>query len=126
MVPLGPESLISTPPKRVIHRLSSSEIGQIVAGYEAGIQVIELAERFEVNPTTVQKHVRRAGLPRRFQRVDSQRVEDVVQRYCAGQSVEAIAKAFGMAPTSVRRTLSKSGVSLRSRGRPRKLDESKN
>jgi DeoR/GlpR family transcriptional regulator of sugar metabolism len=101
-----------------MHRLNQSQVEDLVAGYAAGVHVPELVERFQVDQTTVQKYVRRAGLPRRQYRMGPTKVEEMIRLYGAGRSVESIAEQSEVAPTTVRRTLTKAGVPLRRRGRP--------
>jgi DNA-binding NarL/FixJ family response regulator len=118
MVPQGSSEVFPKPPKRVMHRLSPPEIEELVASYSTGAPVPELVKRFQVDQTTVQKHVRQAGLPRRIRRVPPTKVNEVIRLYRAGRSVEFIAEQLEVAPTTVRRTLTNAGVPLRRRGRP--------
>jgi DNA-directed RNA polymerase specialized sigma24 family protein len=91
-----------------------------VASYTAGAHIPNLVERFQADQTTIQKYVRRAGLPRRIRRVPPTKVEEVIRLYCSGNSVDAIAERLEVAPTTVRRTLAKASVPLRRRRRPSK------
>jgi hypothetical protein len=90
MVPAGFPAQFPRPPKRLAHRLEQSRKDEIVAGYQAGIYIAELAKQLRV--LTVQKHVRQAGLPRRLLRLDSAGVREVVDLYVAGTSAESIGK----------------------------------
>lgn len=92
----------------------------MVAGYAAGASIPDLVERFQVDQTTVQKYVRKAGLPRRTSRVPPSKIEEVTRLYRAGRSMEWIAKELDVSDSTVRRTLVRAGVPIRGRGRPRR------
>jgi DNA-directed RNA polymerase specialized sigma24 family protein len=121
MVPEGSPEAFPRPPKRILHRLNSQEIGELLAGYAAGTKIADLANRFHVDHSTVQKYARGHSLPRRLKRLDANRVEDVIRLYSNGRSVESVAEYMEVAPTSVRRALAKAGVPIRKRGRPKLL-----
>jgi hypothetical protein len=121
MVPEGSPEAFPQPPKRILHRLNSRQIEELVAGYAAGTKISDLADRFHVDHSTVQKYARGHGLPRRLIRLDANRVEHVIDLYSEGRSVESVAEYMEVAPTSVRRALVKAGVPIRKRGRPKSL-----
>ena len=55
MEPQGSPEVLPRPPKRVMHRLDSQQIEDLVAGYAAGIKITNLVEKFQVDQRTVQK-----------------------------------------------------------------------
>jgi hypothetical protein len=118
MTPKGSQEEFPRPPRRVIRRLSSAQIEEMVASYAASVRISDLVEQFQADQTTIQKYVRQAGLPRRIRRLGPTKVDDVIRLYAAHNSVEAIAEYIDVAPTTVRRTLTKAGIPMRSRGRP--------
>ena len=120
VVPKRSPEPFPAPPKRVIHRLSQAEIEAMVADYAAGIRIPDLVERFQVDQTTVQKYVRKAGLPRRSGRVTPNKIEEVISLYRTGRSVDWIAERLDVSDSTVRRTLVRAGVPIRRRGRPRR------
>jgi len=105
--------------KRVCRRLDEDEIAEIVSEYAAGVRVGDLAQRFEVDQVTVQKYVRLHGVPRRTHRIPPTRLDEVIESYLSGKSVAALAKQLEVGETTVRRALVRAEVPLRSRGRPK-------
>jgi DNA-directed RNA polymerase specialized sigma24 family protein len=107
-------------PKRVCRRLDPSKVEELIQGYVDGVPVDELAARFQVDQSTVQKHARRHGLPRRSPRLGPRQSEEAVRLYLAGQSLAKLAKHFGVASDTVALALRRAGVALRPRrGWPR-------
>jgi hypothetical protein len=66
MLPPGPPRPTFRISKRICRRLTEAEAEELAAGYAAGTTIDKLVEQFQVDPSTVQKHVRQLGLPRRF------------------------------------------------------------
>ncbi|MGO9456071.1 MAG: hypothetical protein ACLP62_03335 [Acidimicrobiales bacterium] len=107
--------------KRICRQLDEQEVADLVACYSAGVLLDDLASTFQVNQTTIQKYVRAHGLPRRSAMVEQRQLDEVVQLYGAGRSVDFIAARLGIGATTVRRALVKAKVTIRRRGRPRRL-----
>jgi len=118
LVPSGPSEAIPQTPGRICRRLDEGKIAELVAAYEAGLPIKDIVERFQVDQRTIQKYVRRQGLPRRVRHLTAEEVEEAVQFYAEGRSVEFIANHLGVSSSAVRRRLSVAGVTLRPRGRP--------
>jgi len=96
IVPSGPSQAVPRTPKRVARRLEASKAAELVQGYLDGVPVDELADRFQVNPSTVQKHVRQKGLPRRSPRLGQAHIEEATQLYIADGSLANLGKHFGI------------------------------
>jgi hypothetical protein len=90
-------------------------MAELIQGYLDGVPVDELAIRFNVNPSTVQKHVRGHGLPRRSPRLGPTRIEESIQLYLAGDSLATLGKRYGIGKDAVARALRKAGIELRPR-----------
>jgi DNA-directed RNA polymerase specialized sigma24 family protein len=117
-------SLVSEPAlrtsKRVCRRLDPAKVEELIQGFVDGVPVDELAARFQVDQSTVQKHARRHGLPRRSSRLGADPSEEAARLYLAGQSFAKLAKHFGVATDTVALALRRAGVALRPRrGWPR-------
>jgi hypothetical protein len=56
-------------------------------GYSEGVPVDVLAEKFRVDQSTVQVHVRRHVLPRRSPRLGPNQTEEAVRLHLTGQSL---------------------------------------
>jgi transposase-like protein len=117
--PLDPVKRKVRTKRRAIRRLSEPEVAELVAGYTDGIPIAQLTKRFNIDQTTLQKHVRRHGLSRRSERVAPSRLAEAVDLYRSGRSVDAIARTLDVGSTTVRRALGRAGEPLRPRGRPR-------
>lgn len=107
-------------PKRVCRRLDRSKVDQLIKGYTEGVPVDELASRFQVDQSTVQRHVRRHDLPRRSPRLGPRQSEEAARQYLAGRSLAKLSEHFGVATDTVALALRRAGVTLRGRrGWPR-------
>jgi hypothetical protein len=74
-----------------------------------------MAARFQVDQSTVQKHARSYGLPRRSPRLGPRQSEEAVRLYLAGQSLAKLASHFGVATDMVVLAFRRAGVALRPR-----------
>jgi phage-related baseplate assembly protein len=108
----------SRTPRRVCRRLNKDEIADLVKAYAEGELLDQLVARFRVDPTTIETHVRAAGIPKRRHWVGPRQLEQAVKLYEGGRSVKFIADQLGVGATTVKRALSKAGVQLRRRRRP--------
>ena len=115
MVPSGPKTAKTRTQRRVCRRLEPSKVEELIQGYSQGIPVDELAGRFLVDQSTVQKHARRHGLPRRSPRLGPNQTAEAVGLYLAGQSLAKLSKHFGVATDTVALALRRAGVTLRPR-----------
>lgn len=96
-------------------RLSQPEVKALLADYEAGQQVGELARAYGIHRTTVSAHVARAGKTR--QRLTEAQVEEAIRLYEQGQSLRVVGQYLDVSDKMVRRALHDSGVTVRPRGR---------
>lgn len=95
----------------------------ILALYQRGAPVAEIASTAGVCAKTVRNIARRAGLPPRNAPAPD-RNREVVRRYAAGDRVQAIADAYGITTQAVRRIAARSGLPPRTNWRRRyPLDE---
>ena len=90
-------------------------MAELLQGYLDGVPVHELAVRFNVNPSTVQKHVRGNGLPPRFPRLGPSDIEEASELYVSGSSLATLGNHSGVGKDVVARALRKAGVALRPR-----------
>jgi DNA-directed RNA polymerase specialized sigma24 family protein len=102
-------------PKRLLRRLGQAQVEELIQGYIDGVPVDELAARFQVDQSTIQKHARRQGLPCRSPRLGPKQSEEAVRLYLAGQSLAKLSEHFGVATDTVALALHRSGVTLRPR-----------
>jgi len=102
-------------PKRVCRRLEPAKVAALIQGYVDGVSVDELATSFQVDQSTVQRHVRRHALPRRSPRLGPRQSEEAARLYLAGQSLAKLSEHFGVATDTVALALRRIGVTLRPR-----------
>jgi len=111
----GPSQVVPRTPGRAIRRLQATKVEELLQGYLDGVPVHELATRFDVNPSTVQKHVRGNGLPLRYPRLGPADIEEASNLYVSGSSLATLANHFGVGKDAIARALRKAGVTLRPR-----------
>jgi DNA-directed RNA polymerase specialized sigma24 family protein len=102
-------------PKRNCRRLKPAKVEELIQGYIEGVPVDELAFRFQIDQSTVQKYARRRVLPRRSPRLGPRQSEEAARLYLAGQSLAKLSEHFGVATDTVALALRRAGVTLRPR-----------
>lgn len=91
---------------------------KLIEAYEAGAPCQELAERFEINESTVFAHLKRRSVDRRpFRKLRGDSLQRAKELYGSGQSLRSVASELGMSPETVRSGLVSGGVSIRRSGR---------
>ena len=115
MVPSGPKTAKTRTQRRVCRRLEPSKVEDLIRGYSEGVPVDELAIRFGIDQSTVQKHARRHDLPRRSPRLGPNQIKEAITLYTEGQSLLTLATHFGVATDTVALALLRAGVTLRPR-----------
>ena len=96
-------------------RLSPAELEALIAEYEAGARVCELAKVYELHRTTVAKHVARAGKTRPV--MTETQIEEAVVLYQDGWTLHGVGQRLGVADQTVRRALVERGTTIRPGGR---------
>jgi hypothetical protein len=99
----------------VLRRLSAHEVEALLADYEAGGRVGELAKVYGIHRTTVSAHVARAGKTRG--QLTEARADEAVRLYEQGWSLRAVGRHLDVADKAIRRVLDSRAVALRARGR---------
>jgi DNA-binding CsgD family transcriptional regulator len=90
--------------------LTPSEIDQLVADYEAGSAVQELASRYGIHRATVFAHLQRRQVPRRRPGLNDQEQAEAVRLSREGMSMRAIGRRMGVDRKAVRVALVDAGV----------------
>lgn len=101
--------------KQQQRRLRPGEAVELVAAYQGGATVGELARRFELHHTTVTAHLERHGVPRRRSGLDQAHHAEAALLYETGWSLAKVGAHFGVDAETVRTVLRKRGVAIRSR-----------
>jgi len=95
--------------------LKPAQVAALVAGYQSGKAMKELAAEFGVNRLTVSAHLRRAGVPIRRGGLDQDQAVEAVRLDGAGWSSGRLAEMFGVSADTVLKTLRSGKVSIRPR-----------
>jgi DNA-binding transcriptional ArsR family regulator len=120
--PLVNETAMRSPQRR-LRRLTELEIEELVAARLQGAAIRQLAERFGVNRSTVDRHLRERGVPkRRWQgrTLDAAQVCAAGESYASGVRLELVAAQFGVDRRYLRRVLAEAGFVIRSRGQQKR------
>ena len=96
-------------------RLAPAELEALIAEYEAGARVGELAKVYELHRTTVAKHVARAGKTRSV--MTEAQIDEAVRLYRDGWTLHNLGQRFGVADQTIRRVLIERAVTIRPGGR---------
>jgi DNA invertase Pin-like site-specific DNA recombinase len=101
-------------------RLDAAEQEDLVARYQAGDLMTELAERYSIHRRTVSAILKRHGVPTRASGLSPEQIQQAVLMYAQGQSVAKIGKLLGADATTVHTRLREQGVRMRdTQGRER-------
>ncbi len=101
-------------------RLNTIQVAELIARYEAGSTVYELADQFEVRRATISSILKKAGVQLRLQPPEPYVVAEMVRLYESGLSLGAVSQCVHFDPTTVLRYLRLQGVTTRdAQGRPR-------
>jgi len=92
--------------------LKPAQVDALVAGYEAGKTMEQLAAGFGINRVTVSAHLRRAEVPLRRAGLDPQQAAEAACLYKAGWSSGKLAERFDVSVDTVLKALRRAGVAL--------------
>src|ERR1700728_1457820 len=115
MVPKGPSEPIPRTIRQTQRRLRGSEIDELVAAYQAGATVYELAARFRMHRVTVSAVLKRKGVALRAQPLSPNQIATATQFYHEGLSLLKVGERVGCGAECVRQALMKAGVEVRPR-----------
>ncbi|WP_305779117.1 hypothetical protein [Nocardia nova] len=100
-------------------KLTPDELQRLVAQYEGGTSIADLARQFDMHTQTVDAHLKRQGVRKRGAfKLSPKQVAKAVELYADGWSTVAIAKEFDVATNTVARGLVRAGVKVRKSSRP--------
>lgn len=102
--------------KRAQKRLTADDATQLLAAYESGIGVNELARRFQTHRTTVSNLLDRHGIVRRSRGLDPADVPEAARLYEDGWSLARLGQHFEVTGhNTISDALRKAGVTIRLR-----------
>ena len=94
-------------------RLTAEQVQQLVAEYENGASVQDLASHWGIHRTTVAAQLRQAGVRLRRQGVPDRLLDEAIRLYNDGWSCQRLADRYGCNATTVWKVLQQAGVKLR-------------
>jgi DNA-binding IclR family transcriptional regulator len=97
----------------VVRRLTPGPIAELVARYEAGATIRDLAKAYEMHRHTVAGHLQSLGVEMRRQGLAADQVDQAVTLYERGLSLERIGQRLGASAGTVRRMLIRRNVAMR-------------
>jgi transposase-like protein len=92
-------------------RLSPAELEALIAEYEAGARVCELAKIYDLHRTTIARHIARAGKTRPV--MTETQIDEAVRLYRDGWTLHNLGQHLGVADQTVRRVLVERAVAIR-------------
>ena len=78
---------------------------EIVARYEEGATVYEIAAEFGCHRTTVAAQLKKAGIAMQYQSPTSEAIASMVRLYATGLSFQEVGKQLGFCANTVRKYL---------------------
>lgn len=93
-------------------RLREPEAAELVASYQNGATLKQLAQRFEVHHQTVAAILKRAGVPRRHQRLSHAQIVEAAGLYASGLSFARLGERYEVDASTVRYAFLRAGYQL--------------
>lgn len=97
--------------RRVVRRLTRSEVDQLVALYLAGNSAPALAKQFGIHTTTAFQHLERRGVPRRVntRKLNDEQAAEIRNLHKIGLTYVELGRRYGVHPRTVRREIDRLG-----------------
>ena len=96
--------------------LRPDQVDDLVAQYEGGATLVELASFFGIHRRTAAEHLARRGVSIRRGRFDRSRIHEAADLYDSGLTLVEVGLKVGAGPQAVRRALAEHGVPIREGG----------
>jgi len=110
----APSRIVTTQSQiRGARQLRPDEVEKLVARYQEGAMVKDLAHEFGISRDTVCKHLNRREVERRSRGLRPEDVAEAARLYRAGWSLAKISEKFGTTDMTVRARLLEAGVEMR-------------
>lgn len=94
-------------------RLNDDEVNQVIAGYNSGLSMNELAHKFDCHKTTISQRLKTAGIViRRLPPSDNQ-ITKMVELYQSGLSLTKVGDMVGISASTVLNYLRRRGIKTR-------------
>jgi AraC-like DNA-binding protein len=113
----GPQEETGRLSNPVQHRLSRTEIEQMIDLYRQGSSIDTLSRRYEIHRTTVMHHLDQSDVARRTvaRKMNDETVALAAAQYERGASLAVVASAFGVHERTLAKEFRRAGVDTRPR-----------
>ncbi len=101
--------------KQVHRRLRPELVDDLVAAYDEGFTVRQLADRFGMSRETVSKILKRRGVTTRYRSLTADQTETALELYQSGLSLAKVGEEMAISRTALQNALIRTGVQLRPR-----------
>lgn len=115
IVPSGLPNNNSEAPRRFRQTMNPDEIDDLAEAYKAGTPINVLADEFEIDRSTVLKHLQGMDIPRRYPALDPEQCQEVCRLYVAGLDSSEIGQMFDVSADTVLHALRRGGIEIRHR-----------
>lgn len=105
---------VESPIPRRFNQIKGEQSAQLIADYQAGMPVKEMATMYGIHRGSVSKHLREHGVPPRKVGLDAAQIQEAIKLYVQGESLAVIGKRMGVDKGTVRQRLVEMGVEMRS------------
>jgi len=116
----APQSRSTTSDSKTVMRLSQrhkhldeGETARMIAAYQAGSSVYDLAEQFGCHRETVCRRLKSQGVQMRGRPLTLSQVDEAERLYAAGHSLASVGEHLGVWSSTVRKHLRARGVAMR-------------
>jgi DNA invertase Pin-like site-specific DNA recombinase len=116
----GGSELVPLPKCRTARQLRPAEIDHLVAAYQSGSSVYELADTFGIHRSTVGRLLRKQGVDTTPPGLDPEQLARAIQLYQSGLSLSTIACKLSVPQSTMREHLLVAGVKMREARTPRR------
>ena len=103
-----------------MRRLTDAQAAQLAADREAGVEIKDLAVRYNVDRSTVINHLHRAGVPgrrRQGRTLSPEQLQAAGELYVSGLNLIEVGEQFDVDRRYLRKALPQAGFVLRPPGR---------
>jgi len=107
-----PAALNKTP-HRIDRRFGKSGIAQLCKDYEAGKSARQLAAKYHISKTSVQRLLQKHGISLRRQGLTPDQLQRATELYQAGKSIPEVSEAMALSQNVVYYGLKQAGVVMR-------------
>jgi hypothetical protein len=86
---------------------------EMVVGYQDGLTVYELAQRFRIHRNILSELLERRGVPRRYRSLSPAEIQKAIKQYSSGDSLATVGRSLGCDANTVRLALIAAGIPRR-------------